>query len=294
MIRLSVPFRQALSRLTLPVMLMASLGLVLIGRADQNVSMVLRAGLDDLLAPAYLIVSGPIEAAEHGTGVIGHLFELDSENAQLRAENANLLQWQGVAMALEAQNDALKATLHYVPAPVPQFSTGDVVADLGGVYARSVLVVLPVSNNDPAAMVGAIAMDGRGVAGRVVEAGSRSARVLLITDLNSRIPVMLGAGGAPALMAGTNGPDPALLYWAPGQPPAEGAMVLTSSEGGAFPPGLPVGIVHYDAQNSPVVLPLADLDALRLLRLFSYPENLPVLTPIPHTPVKAATHARRH
>jgi rod shape-determining protein MreC len=293
-IRLSVPFRQALSRLTLPVMLMFSLGLVLIGRADQSFSGHLRSGLDDLLAPAYLLVSGPIEAAEHSTGVIGHLFDVDAENAQLRAENASLLQWQAVAMALEAQNDSLKAALNYVPAATPQFYTGDVVADLGGVYARSVLVVLPESNNDPASMVGAIAMDGRGVAGRVVEAGSRSARVLLITDLNSRIPVALGAKGAPALMTGTNGPDPALLYWAPGQPPAEGAMVLTSSEGGAFPPGLPVGVVHYDAQNNPVVLPLADLDALRLLRLFSYPENLPVLTPIPHNLAKTTTHARRH
>jgi rod shape-determining protein MreC len=293
-IRLSVPLRQALSRLTLPVMLMFSIGMVLIGRADQNLSVHLRSGLDDLLAPAYVLVSGPIEAAEHGTGVVGHLFDMDAENAELRTENARLLQWQSVAMALAAQNDALKAALHYVPSPAPQFSTGDVVADLGGVYARSVLVVLP-AEKDPSSLVGAVAMDGRGVAGRVVEAGERSARVLLITDINSRIPVAIGPRGAPALMAGTNGPDPSLLYWAPGQPPAEGAMVLTSSEGGAFPSGLPVGVVHYDMQNDPVVLPLADLDSLRMLRLFSYPENLPELTPIPHKPAKpGAPHARRH
>lgn len=69
-------------------------------------------------------------------------------------------------------------------------------------------------------------------------------------------------------------------------------MVLTSAVGGAFPPGLPVGIVHYDSQNHPVVLPLANLAALRLLRLFSYPSNLPVLTPIPHA-AKAAPRYRK-
>jgi rod shape-determining protein MreC len=274
-------------------MLMFSLGLVLIGRADQNFSGHLRTDLDDLLAPAYGLVSAPIAAAEHGTGVIGQLFDLEAENAALKAENENLLQWQAVAMALAAQNDALKATLKFVPSPTPKFYTGEVVADLGGVYARSVLVALPATNADPAGMVGAIAMDGRGVAGRVVEAGTRSARVLLITDLNSRIPVALGTAGSPALMTGTNGADPALLYWAPGQPPAEGAMVLTSAAGGAFPPGLPVGIVHYNAQNDPVVLPLADLDALRMLRLFSYPENLPVLTPIPRDTHKTSAHSRK-
>jgi rod shape-determining protein MreC len=117
--------------------------------------------------------------------------------------------------------------------------------------------------------------------------------VLLITDLNSRIPVGIGASGLPALMAGTNGPNPALLYWAPGQPPAEGAMVLTSSAGGAFPPGLPVGVVHYNAQNDPVVLPLANLDSLHLLRLFSYANNEPKLTPVPHEDKPAAKH-RKH
>ncbi|MDE8345838.1 MAG: rod shape-determining protein MreC, partial [Acidocella sp.] len=166
---------------------------------------------------------------------------------------------------------------------------------LGGVYARSVLVVLPAAAANAASLLGAVAMDGRGVAGRVVAAGSRSVRVLLITDLNSRIPVSIGAKGEPALMAGTNDADPKLLYWSPGSPPAEGAMVLTSAMGGAFPPGLPVGVVHYDAQNEPVVLPLADLAALRVLRLFSYPNQLPQLTPIPHDaphhPPRVTAHA---
>ncbi len=296
MIRLSVPLRQALSRLTLPVMLVFSLGCVLIGRADQNFSSHLSAALDDILAPAYMLVSGPIQAAEHGTGEIGHLFSLSEENDQLREQNAELLQWQEVAMALAAQNDALKASLHFMPSPTPEFSTGEVVADLGGVYARSVLVLIPPGSGNPQNLMGAVALDGRGLAGRVVDTGSRSVRVLLITDINSRVPVAIGTSGAPALMAGTNGPDPSLLYWSPGQPPAEGAMVLTSAEGGAFPPGLPVGIIHYDQNNQPVVLPLADLDGLRLLRLFSYPDRLPALTPIPHAGAAAAakTNHRKH
>jgi rod shape-determining protein MreC len=284
-IRLSVPFRQALSRLTLPVMLMLSLGIILFGRADQDLGYHMRAGLDDVLAPAYAALAGPVEALEHGTGAIGNLFNLAGQNAALRAENAK---------ALEAQNDSLKSALDYVPSPTPEFFTAPVVADLGGVYARSVLVsTAPGNAVSPAQLVGAVAMDGRGIAGRVVEAGSHSARILLITDLNSRIPVGLGVHGAPALMTGTNGPDPQLLYWSPGQPPAEGDMVLSSSAGGAFPPGLPIGIVHYSVQNAPEVLPLADLDDLRLLRLFVYPTSQPELTPIVKT-AKPAAKPHRH
>jgi rod shape-determining protein MreC len=292
-IRLSVPFRQALSRLTLPVMLMLSLGIVLFGRADQDLGGRMRAGLDDVLAPLYAAIAVPVDALEHGTGAIGNLFELTDQNAQLRAENARLLQWQAVAMALEAQNDALKATLDFVPSPAPEFFTAPVVADLGGIYARSVLVATsPGDAIAPAQLVGGIAMDGRGIVGRVVEAGSHSARILLITDLNSRIPVALGPHGVPALMTGTNGPDPQLLFWSTDQPPAEGDMVLSSALGGAFPPGLPIGAVHYDAQNRPEVLPLADLDRLRLLRVFIYPSSLPELTPVIEAGKRAAKPLR--
>lgn len=293
MVRLSIPLRQALSRMTLPAMLVFSLGCVLIGRADQRVAGSLRIWLSDLLAPAYMLVSGPIQAIEHGTGVIGHLFELSQENAQLREQNKELLQWQEVALALQAQNDHLKALLNYTPMPTPKFFSAEVVADLGGVYARSVMVLTAPDSGATQSMVGAVAMDGRGLAGRVVDAGSRSARVLLITDINSRVPVAIGANGTPALMAGNNGADPSLLYWSTNNPPTEGAMVLTSAQGGAFPPGLPVGVVHYDAQNQPVVLPLADLSALHMLRIFSYPSNLPDLTPVPHMEA-ASQHGPRH
>lgn len=297
MVRLSIPLRQALSRMTLPVMLVISFGCLIIGRADQRVSNQVHVWLEDLLAPAYMFVSGPIRAAENGTGAIGNLFELSEENAQLREQNKELLQWQEVALALQAQNDHLSALLHYVPMPALKFFTGDVVADLGGVYDRSVLVLIPPANGGPSNLLGAVAMDGRGLAGRIVDVGSRSARVLLITDINSRVPVSIGAAGTPALMAGNNGDTPSLLYWSPSNPPAEGAMVLTSAQGGGFPPGLPVGVVHYTSQNLPVVLPLANLSALHVLRIFSYPSDLQDLTPIPHiAPVdkRASGHSARH
>jgi rod shape-determining protein MreC len=69
-------------------------------------------------------------------------------------------------------------------------------------------------------------------------------------------------------------------------------MVLTSAMGGAFPPGLPVGVVHYTAQNDPVVLPFADLDSLRLLRLFVYPSQQPVLEPVLPQPRRTTTLSR--
>jgi rod shape-determining protein MreC len=103
----------------------------------------------------------------------------------------------------------------------------------------------------------------------VTDVGARSARVLLITDLNSRIPVVLESTGERAIMVGTNAPLPRLLYWSGGTP-KEGERLVTSGEAGALPPNLPVGTVHYSAEHAPEVAPAAQLDRLEVVRIFDY------------------------
>ncbi len=105
--------------------------------------------------------------------------------------------------------------------------------------------------------------------GRVTDVGARSARVLLLTDLNSRIPVVIEGSQARAIMVGTNGPRPRLIYWSDGAP-KEGERVVTSAEANALPPDLPVGTVHYSAEHVPEVMPAALLDRLEVVRIFDY------------------------
>jgi rod shape-determining protein MreC len=170
-------------------------------------------------------------------------------------------------MALDAENTTLKANLSWVPDPTPSYVTARVVADAGGVYARAVLLSIGPNHN---IVKGQIALDDRGLVGRVTELGARSARVLLLTDMNSRIPVILEGSRARAMLAGTNGARPRLMFWPEGVQPQEGERVVTSAEANAFPAGLPVGVVHYTASNVAEVEPLARLDRLEVVRLFDY------------------------
>ena len=141
------------------------------------------------------------------------------------------------------------------------------VADAGGVYARAVLISIGPNHG---VVKGQIALDERGLVGRVTEIGSRSARVLLITDMNSRIPVILEGSRSRAMLAGNNSARPRLMFWPEGVQPAEGERVVTSAEASAFPAGLPIGVVHYNASNVAEVEPLARLDRLEVVRLFNY------------------------
>ena len=267
MIRLSIPVRQALAKLTLPVLIAAAFGLMLLGKADALLAERARMALADTLAPLFAVVAQPLAQMRDGVEDIEQLWAMRSENRRLREENENLRRWHAVALALDAENAALKANLRWIPDPAPSYVTARVVADAGGVYARAVL--LSVGPNHGMTR-GQIALDENGLVGRVTELGSRSARVLLVTDMNSRIPVTLEHSRARAILVGTNGQRPRLMYWPEGVIPAEGERVVTSAEAGAFPAGLPVGTVRYSAGNVPEVETAARLDRLEVVRIFNY------------------------
>jgi rod shape-determining protein MreC len=275
MIPLSVHARQVLARLTLPVLFALSFGVMLIGKADTLVVDRARVTLGDAVGPLYGLLSWPV-AELRGTIIdAAGLWSLRADNARLRAEVARLAQWQGAALALDQENRRLKAQLAWIPEPEARFVTARVVADGGGLYARAALLSV---GPEHAVRRGNVALDATGLVGRVTEVGTRTARVLLITDLSSRIPVQLGASRGRAILAGTNGPRPRLLYWSDAAP-QEGERVVTSGEANAFPANLPVGTVHWTPAHVPEVIPAADLGQLEILRLFDYHLGTDATTP---------------
>lgn len=267
MLRLSIQARQALAKLSLPVLIAAAFGLMLLGKADAVLAERARLALDDALAPIYAALAEPLGGVRNAVASATDLWDLRTENARLREQNEQLRKWQSIALALDAENQRLKADLHWIPDPSTSYVTARVVSDAGGVYAKAALLAVGPNHG---IRKGEIALDERGLVGRVTEVGARSARVLLITDLNSRIPVMLEGSHAHAILIGTNGVRPRLIYWPEGTPPQEGERVVTSGEANAFPADLPVGVVHYTAGNVPEVVPAAMLDRLEIVRVFDY------------------------
>ena len=267
MIRLSIPARQALGKLTLPVLVVAAFGMLLLGKADALLAERARMILADGLAPIYAVLSQPLGQVHAVVTDASDLMDLRADNVRLRDENARMRRWQSIALALDAENQRLRANLNWMPDPAPAFVTARVVADAGGVYARAVLLALGPNHT---IAKGQIALDERGLVGRVTEVGARTARVLLLTDLNSRIPVILEGSRARAILVGTNGPRPRLMYWPEGVLPAEGERVVTSADASAFPANLPIGTVHYTAANVPEVQTEALLDRLEVVRIFDY------------------------
>jgi rod shape-determining protein MreC len=128
---------------------------------------------------------------------------------------------------------------------------------------------------------GEAVVDERGMIGRIFLAGDHTSWVILLTDLNSRIPVTIQPGNIQAMLSGDNTSAPTLEVSAQGAQLKEGQQIVTSGDGGLLPPSLPVGMVYWDGQTFRAAL-LADAatsDEVRVLDLKLPPEQPPAPSP---------------
>src|SRR5438105_3505254 len=142
-----------------------------------------------------------------------------------------------------------------------------VIANSGGAYVRTVMIDAGSGNG---LARGQAVISGEGLVGRLTEVGVRAARVLLITDLNSRVPVVVESSRATAVLAGDNSDRPRLVYFGNAKDVKIGDRVVTSGEGGVFAPGLAVGLIAALDAAGPRVEPYADLSQLAYVMAVDY------------------------
>jgi rod shape-determining protein MreC len=120
--------------------------------------------------------------------------------------------------------------------------------------------------------------------GRIYLTGSRTSWVILLTDLNSRIPVTVAPGNIQAIMAGDNSPMPGLDMVSHTVTLHAGDQVTSSGDGGLLPAGLPIGTVVADGQGGFRVALLSDAAAAQDVEILNFskpPENPPANAQLP-------------
>ena len=265
--RFAAPLPGMVQRITFLALIIAAFSLMLIAKADVAMMERLRAQITDSVAPIIDVMSRPVALAHEVIDQVHALVTAYEKNEALRQDKERLLHWQSVARVLEAENKALRAQLNYVPGPQASYVSARVIADTGGAFAHSLLLNI---GHQPGVDKGHAVVTGDGLIGRVAGVGGRATRVLLISDLNSRIPVLIEATRTRAILAGNNSNRPRLIHLAPGATVSPGDRVVTSGHGGVFPVGLPVGLVDAVNEGGISVLPFVSRDRLEYVRVLDY------------------------
>lgn len=233
-----------------------ALALLFLGRAESVIVDQSRKLVTDVATPLLALVSQPIATMRDGVDATQAHFDIYDENRKLKAEVERLKRWEMTARALASERDNLANLVNATgQAPISELAAR-VIADTSTPFVRS--VVIDAGGNDRIAKGQAI-MDSAGLVGRVDGVATYASRVLLITDLNSRVPVRLERDRSPAIAAGTNRNALELIHLPKGVEVVVGDRVVTSGDGGLFPAGIPVGRVAVVDPAGILITPTADM-----------------------------------
>ena len=254
-------------RFSFVLLTIAAFGVLLIGKADTVMLSRLRIWAADTIGPFISVVSAPVETARDTASEVQSYFSLKQQVEALQRENQSLKDWEQQARTLKAENESLRALLKMTPSPRVSFISAPVIADASSGFVRGVIALAGRENG---VAKGQAAMVGNGMVGRVQDVGERVSRVMLLTDINSRLPILIERTRDQAILAGNNSDQPDINYLPRDADIKVGDHVVTSGIGGAFPPGLPVGEVSEIVDGKIYVQPFADLGRLEFIRMVDY------------------------
>jgi len=247
--------------------------LLVFGKLDIRAVRYVHERAGDVAALVLGAVRVPLSWVAATGDAVGEILALRRENARLREENRQLLRWRHEAVRLAVENEALHRMLAMpLVESAPRHTVARVVADSGSRFVHTVLVD---AGAERGVRVGMAVVNERGMVGRVIAVGQRSARVLLLVDLNFRMPVVVDPSGDRALLEGDNGPLPRLRFLPLDPRVAVGDRVITSGADGLLPAGLPVGVVTQVDEQGVRVRPYVDWSRLDYVTILDLPPVVP-------------------
>ena len=171
------------------------------------------------------------------------LWGVRQENKELRQQNRDLRVRLMRLQSQAAEAERLRGLLEFSPPPAWNCTGARIVAEqlTPSDALQTVLLNKGRMNTVHSGMPG---LSPAGLLGHVLKTSPHFSKLLLITDPNSKIPVIGRNNRTKAILKG-NGPkrDLQLEYVTRNRPLSDGEIMVTSGLGGLFPKGIPVARV---------------------------------------------------
>lgn len=260
----SSEFTRPVRRILVGLLVLFLVFLFLLWRIDSPRVERLRAQVIDRTLPGFDWAMAPVTAVAKMVSDFQSYQRVYEQNQELRRELQQMKAWKEAAIQLEERNARLLDLNNVRLDPQLTYITGVVIADSGSPFRQSVLVNIGTHDG---VQDGWAAMDGIGLVGRISGVGENSARIILLSDSSSRIPVTIQPSGQRVLLAGDNSFAPPIELLESPELVRPGNPVVSSGDGGVFPAGLLVGHVTQSPSGRLRVRLAADYERLEFLRV---------------------------
>lgn len=269
-------FVAPLRRLLIGLLVVLLVGVFLVWRIDNPRVERLRAEVIDTVVPPMDWAMAPLTGFANLVRDFQSYQQLYEQNQDLRREIRQMRTWRETALRLDQENARLLDLNNVSLDPALTFITAVVMADSGSPFRQSVLI--NVGRRD-GIVDGWPTMDGLGLVGRISGVGQRTARVMLLTDTSSRIPVTIQPSGQRAILAGDNSIYPLLEFVENPDAIRPGDRIVTSGDGALFPADLLVGQVALGTDGRMRGRLAADYGRLEFLRVLRAPPTEQISDP---------------
>ncbi len=239
---------------------------IMLSRFDSVAIEALNKVVIKVTGPVMQVVELPARVIHHVWTYFYDISHIYAENQLLRDENKQMMILQNKVRTLEVENQLLARLLNYVPPAEASFMSAQVVAESGDKFTHLLLIYV----GNEAVKKGQIVMGDESVIGRIDTVSPPYAKVILITDINSKIPVVVERTRVRGILSGNNKDLPQLIFMRSTTDVQEGDIIVTSGVGGMFPAGLPIGFIGSINGNKVEVEPMADLSRIEYVRIVDY------------------------
>ena len=249
-------------RFSLVALIIFSVVLIVLSRINFPAINYLKIGLNEVVYRVSFIVSLPEQQLNRSLIAINNHLNLYNDHDQLKEKFKSLRGKELDNEYLKFENERLRKLIdEYI------INTDELVAkvllDKESPFLRS--IILNKGSKDKI-RIGMAVLDGPYLVGKVVEVNYATSRVVLISDLNSKLPVILEPGDIQSIMSGSGKNKGQIQYFKTENTLNEKKIVFTSGSGGIFKSGIPIG----EFNSGEEIKFFSDLSQLTFVKVVSF------------------------
>ena len=264
-----IAFRSALlakgtkQKFSLFVLVILSILFIFIESLETKPLNYLRSFIKDTIYRGSSMVSMPTKSFGRLTESINEHIGLYNNYAELKKENTELRNSISKSDFLELENSQLRKLIEEQVETQSNLVSARVMLDKQSPYLNSFVINIGSNKNIRNGME---VLDGKNFIGRTVDVNFFSSRVLLVSDLNSRIPIITEPSAYHAILNGHGIKEPTLVYLPEKHTIQNGDKVYTSGKEGIFTPGIPIGEIKIEKEMLKVIL-FSDLNQITFVNI---------------------------
>jgi len=257
-------------RFSLIGLIFFSVGLLIISKINLPFNNYLKITLNEIVYRTSFIISVPENKIQNISGKIKEHLDVYNDYLLVKEELKEIQTKKYEIQFLKEENKRLKKTINeYI------YNSEELVAkvliDKNSPFLKSIIVNKGSKDN---VKLGMAVLDQSYLVGKIVEVNYSTSRALLVSDLNSKIPVGIEPGNIQSILSGTGKINGKIEYLETDVLIKDKSIVYTSGSGGLFKPGIPIGTYHKETDESyEIVNFFSKLSQLTFVKLVSFEED---------------------